>query len=210
MLRHERAAWEDGFSCVCGIDEAGRGPLAGPVHAAAVVFERGFLEREAAASLARLTDSKQLTAAQRDAFYALLSACPSARIGLGVASVEEIDALNILNANHLAMRRAVAALGDPQPDLALVDGHPVKGLPIPHRAIVKGDASSLSIAAASIVAKVTRDRWMDAQDALYPGYGFARHKGYGTRQHLDALRRLGPCPIHRRSFGPVSQLTFPF
>ena len=210
MLRHERAAWEDGFSCICGVDEAGRGPLAGPVHAAAVVFDRGFLEREAAASLARLTDSKQLTAAQRDAFYALLADCPSARIGLGVASVEEIDTLNILNANYLAMRRAIAALGDPQPDLALVDGNPGKGLPNPHRAIVKGDASSLSIAAASIVAKVTRDRWMDAQDALYPGYGFARHKGYGTRQHLDALRRLGPCPIHRRSFGPVSQLTLPF
>ena len=210
MLRHERAAWEDGFSRVCGIDEAGRGPLAGPVHAAAVLFDRNFLEREATASLARLTDSKQLTATQRESYFALLSDCPSVRIGLGVATVEEIDTLNILNANHLAMRRAVAALGNPQPDLALVDGNPVKGLPIPHRAIVKGDASSLSIAAASIVAKVTRDRWMDAQDALYPGYGFARHKGYGTREHLDALRRLGPCPIHRRTFGPVSQLTFPF
>ena len=210
MLRHERAAWADGFSHVCGIDEAGRGPLAGPVHAAAVLFDREFLEREANASLTRLTDSKQLTAAQRDAFFALLSDCPSVRIGLGVATVEEIDTLNILNANYLAMRRAVAALGDPQPDLALVDGNPVKGLPIPHRAIVKGDASSLSIAAASIVAKVTRDRWMNEQDALYPGYGFVRHKGYGTREHLDALRRLGPCPIHRRTFGPVSQLTLPF
>ena len=210
MLRHERAAWADGFSCICGIDEAGRGPLAGPVHAAAVVFERGFLESEADAALSGLTDSKQLTAAQREFFYGFLQECPAARIGLGVATVEEIDTLNILNANYLAMRRAVAALGDPQPDLALVDGNPVKGLPIPHRAIVKGDASSLSIAAASIVAKVTRDRWMDEQDALYPGYGFARHKGSGTAAHLDALRRLGPCPIHRRSFGPVSQLTLPF
>ena len=210
MLRHERAAWADGFSCICGIDEAGRGPLAGPVHAAAVVFERGFLESEADAALSGLTDSKQLTAARREFFYGFLQECPAARIGLGVATVEEIDTLNILNANYLAMRRAVAALGEPQPDLALVDGNPVKGLPIPHRAIVKGDASSLSIAAASIVAKVTRDRWMDEQDALYPGYGFARHKGYGTAAHLDALRRLGPCPIHRRSFGPVSQLTLPF
>ena len=210
MLRHERAAWADGFSCICGIDEAGRGPLAGPVHAAAVVFERAFLEREAAAALSGLTDSKQLTAARREFFLGFLQECPAARIGLGVATVEEIDTLNILNANYLAMRRAVAALGDPQPDLALVDGNPVKGLPIPHRAIVKGDASSLSIAAASIVAKVTRDRWMDEQDALYPGYGFSRHKGYGTDAHLDALRRLGPCPIHRRSFGPVSQLTLPF
>lgn len=210
MLRHERAAWADGFSCVCGIDEAGRGPLAGPVHAAAIVFERDFLEREAEASLAGLTDSKQLTAARREFFYGFLRDCPAARIGLGVATVEEIDTLNILNANYLAMRRAVAALGDPRPGLALVDGNPVKGLPIPHRAIVKGDASSLSIAAASIVAKVTRDRWMDEQDALYPGYGFARHKGYGTAAHLDALRRLGPCPIHRRSFGPVSQLPLPF
>lgn len=209
MLRHERAAWEDGFSCLCGIDEAGRGPLAGPVHAAAVVFDRAFLEREASASLARLTDSKQLTAAQRDAFFDLLSACPSAHVGLGIATAGEIDSLDILRATHLAMRRAVEALPS-LPDLALVDGNPVKGLPVPHRAIVKGDASSLSIAAASIVAKVTRDRWMDAQDALYPGYGFARHKGYGTREHLDALRRLGPCPIHRRTFGPVAQLTFPF
>lgn len=210
MLRHERAAWADGFSCICGIDEAGRGPLAGPVHAAAVVFDRGFLESEADAALSGLTDSKQLTAARREFFYGFLQECPAARIGLGVATVEEIDTLNILNANYLAMRRAVAALGEPQPSLALVDGNPVKGLPIPHRAIVKGDASSLSIAAASIVAKVTRDRWMDEQDALYPGYGFARHKGYGTAAHLDALRRLGPCPIHRRSFGPVSQLTLPF
>lgn len=209
MLRHERAAWEDGFSRVCGIDEAGRGPLAGPVHAAAVLFDRAFLEREATASLARLTDSKQLTAAQRDAFYALLSDCPSARIGLGIANVEEIDTLNILRATHLAMRRAVEALPS-LPDLALVDGNPVKGLPVPHRAIVKGDASSLSIAAASIVAKVTRDRWMDEQAALYPGYGFDHHKGYGTAAHLDALRRLGPCPIHRKTFGPVSQLTLPF
>ena len=210
MLRHERAAWEDGFSCLCGIDEAGRGPLAGPVHAAAVLFDRGFLEREAEAALSGLTDSKQLTAARREFFYGVLQDCPFVRIGLGVATVEEIDTLNILNANYLAMRRAVAALGAPPPDLALVDGNPVKGLPIPHRAIVKGDASSLSIAAASIVAKVTRDRWMDAQDDLYPGYGFSRHKGYGTREHLDALRRFGPCPIHRRTFGPVAQLTFPF
>ncbi|MBR6022108.1 MAG: ribonuclease HII, partial [Kiritimatiellae bacterium] len=121
----------------------------------------------------------------------------------------EIDRLNILRATHLAMARALSQLS-PLPDLALVDGLPVRGLPCPHRAIVSGDASSLLVAAASVLAKVTRDRLMVEADALYPGYGFAAHKGYGTRAHLDALARLGPSPIHRRSFAPVSQLRLPF
>ena len=209
MLRFEQEAWAGGALRVAGVDEAGRGPLAGPVVAAAVVFERTHLEREASRSLAGLTDSKQLPAARREFFFALLSARTEVQIGVGSASVEEIDALNILRATHLAMARALAQLVPP-PVLALVDGLPVHGLPVPHRAIVGGDRASLSIAAASIVAKVTRDRWMAEWAARYPAYGFERHKGYGTRAHLDALRRHGPCPIHRRSFAPVAQLALEF
>lgn len=209
MLRFEQEAWAGGFSQVAGVDEAGRGPLAGPVVAAAVLFERDFLESEAEKSLAGLDDSKKLPASRREFFHALLSACPHARIGVASASVEEIDSLNILRATHLAMARAVAQLAPP-PDLALVDGLPVQGLPVPHRAIVGGDAASLSIAAASVMAKVTRDRLMVQLAAEYPDYGFERHKGYGTKQHLDALRRHGPCPAHRKSFAPVAQLSLEF
>ncbi len=209
MLRFEQEAWTGGFSRVAGVDEAGRGPLAGPVVAAAVLFERNFLEAEAEKSLAGLDDSKKLPAARREFFCALLSGCPHARIGVAAASVREIDALNILRATHLAMARAVAQLAPP-PDLALVDGLPVKGLPVPHRAIVGGDAASLSIAAASVVAKVTRDRLMVELAAEFPVYGFERHKGYGTKAHLDALRRHGPCPAHRKSFAPVAQLALEF
>ena len=209
MLRFEQEAWTGGLLHLAGVDEAGRGPLAGPVVAAAVAFDKDFLEAEADKSLAGLDDSKKLPAARREFFHALLSACPHARIGVASASVEEIDSLNILRATHLAMARAVAQLA-PLPDLALVDGLPVQGLPVPHRAIVGGDAASLSIAAASVIAKVTRDRLMVQLSADYPDYGFERHKGYGTREHLDALRRLGPCPAHRKSFAPVAQLTLEF
>ena len=206
MLRHEQEAWQAGFRHVAGVDEAGRGPLAGPVVAAAVAFDKEFLEAEADQSLAGLTDSKKLPAARREFFFARITSCPQARVGVGSASVEEIERLNILNATHLAMARALAQLA-PLPDLALVDGLPVKGLPVPHRAIVGGDAASLSIAAASVIAKVTRDRWMAALAAEYPAYGFERHKGYGTPEHLAALRRHGPCPAHRKGFAPVAQLT---
>ena len=209
MLRFEQEAWTGGFLRVAGVDEAGRGPLAGPVVAAAVVFDRTFLEAEAERSLAGLDDSKKLPASRREFFHALLAACPHARIGVASASVAEIDSLNVLRATHLAMARAVAQLAPP-PDLALVDGLPVKGLPVPHRAIVGGDAASLSIAAASVVAKVTRDRLMVELAGKYPAYGFDRHKGYGTPEHLDALRRLGPCPAHRKSFAPVAQLSLEF
>ena len=209
MLRFEQEAWTGGLLHVAGVDEAGRGPLAGPVVAAAVAFAKDFLEAEAERSLAGLDDSKKLPAARREFFHALLSACPHARIGVASASVEEIDSLHILRATHLAMARAVAQLA-PLPDLALVDGLPVQGLPVPHRAIVGGDAASLSIAAASVMAKVTRDRLMVQLAADYPDYGFERHKGYGTREHLDALRRHGPCPAHRKSFAPVAQLSFGF
>ncbi len=209
MLRFEQEAWTGGFLCVAGVDEAGRGPLAGPVFAAAVVFEKEFLEAEAERSLAGLDDSKKLPAARREFFHALLSACPHAQIGIASASVEEIDSLNILRATHLAMARAIGKIV-PLPEFALVDGLPVNGLPVPHRAIVGGDAASLSIAAASVLAKVTRDRLMVELAARYPAYGFERHKGYGTRAHLEALRRHGPCPAHRTSFAPVAQLSLGF
>ena len=209
MLRHEQDAWAQGARRIAGVDEAGRGPLAGPVIAAAVVFQRDFLEAEAGGALRGLTDSKKLPARRREFFHALLTASPEVDVGIGSASVGEIDSLNILRATHLAMARAIGELARP-PDLALVDGLPVKGLSVPHRAIVGGDAASLSIAAASVVAKVTRDRWLTELAAQYPDYGFERHKGYGTRAHLDALRRYGPCPAHRQSFAPVAQRVLEF
>jgi len=206
MLEHERDAWATGRLFVAGVDEAGRGPLAGPVVAAAVWFDRDFLEREEKKTLAGVDDSKKLTAARREALYDLLTRCPAAHVAWSAAEVAEITRLDILRATHAAMARALAAL-DPPADFALVDGLPVRGLPVPSRAIVKGDATSLSIAAASIVAKVVRDRRMEELDKLYPEYGFAKHKGYGTAAHLEALRRHGPCPEHRPTFAPVRQLT---
>jgi ribonuclease HII len=206
LLSFEREAASSDASRIAGVDEAGRGPLAGPVVAAAFMADLAWLEAEAPRSLAGLNDSKQLTPASRDRFYALLTAPnPAVSWAAAVVPPDEIDRLNILRATHLGMARALSQLPS-LPDLALVDGLPVRGLPCPHKAIVSGDASSLLIAAASVIAKVTRDRLMVEADALYPGYGFAAHKGYGTRAHLDALARLGPCPIHRRSFAPVSQL----
>lgn len=202
MLVHERAAWTAGHTAIAGVDEAGRGPLAGSVFAAAVVIPREIAEKEIGSRFCGLTDSKKLSPAKRSFFFRLLSEHPSVHIGIGRASADEIDSLDILRATHLAMRRAVEALA-PAPDFLLIDGLPVPDLPVPSRAIVGGDAASLLIAAASVVAKVSRDREMEQLDRLYPGYGFAAHKGYGTREHLDALRRLGPCPIHRRSFAPV-------
>ncbi len=209
LLLHEQEVWNSGATRVAGVDEAGRGPLAGPVVSSAVVFEKTFLKAEANESLDGLTDSKKLSAKRREFFYALLMECPHAQIGIGSASVEEIDSINILRATHLGMRRALEALPS-LPELALVDGLPVKGLPVPHQAIVRGDAASLSIAAASVIAKVTRDRLMVEMAATYPGYGFERHKGYGTQIHMEALQRLGPCPIHRKSFAPVAQRTLQF
>lgn len=202
MLQFERQLWDQGFARLAGVDEAGRGPLAGPVVAAALVFDRAFLEAEQFGRLQGVTDSKALTESQREEFYLLLSAHCPVSIGVGMAEVAEIDSINILRATHLAMARALQALSPPA-DFALVDGLPVSGLPCPSRAIVKGDARSLSIAAASIVAKVTRDRIMQQLDREYPHYGFARHKGYGTRTHMEALLEYGPSPVHRRSFRPV-------
>lgn len=181
---------------MAGVDEAGRGPLAGPVVAAAVVLPPEF-------DGPGLDDSKKLTPGRREALHAALTSHPDVVWAEARAEVEEIDRLNILRATHLAMARALASLPRPA-EHALVDGRPVPGLPVPHTAIVGGDALSLSIAAASIIAKVTRDRLMTALDARFPEYGFARHKGYGVRDHLEALRRHGPSPVHRQSFAPVA------
>lgn len=207
MLTFEEGYWgrsPDGI--LVGIDEAGRGPLAGDVYAGAVVIDR----REAAGLLhgllEGLTDSKCLTPRRREHYLTILEDHHAIRIAVGSASVEEIDTLNILAATHLAMRRAVLELGEPRPAYALVDGLPVRGLPCPSTALVGGDGRSMLIAAASVVAKVHRDRAMVALDRLYPQYGFASHKGYGTRRHLEALREHGPSPVHRRTFAPVAGL----
>ena len=206
MLTFEHDYWrEHPAGILAGVDEAGRGPLAGPVHAGAVAIGRAAVDALQAGPLAALTDSKRLTASSRERFFAFLEAHEAIRIGIGLASVEEIDRLNILNATHLAMRRAVLALGAPLPDYLLVDGLPVRGLPAPSRAIIGGDGLSLLIAAASVAAKVVRDRHMRELDARHPGYGLAANKGYGTRQHLLALERLGVSPAHRRSFTPVAE-----
>lgn len=204
MLQFERQAWENGAVRLAGVDEAGRGPLAGPVVAAALVFDRAFVESEQYGFLQFINDSKSLSPSQRDTSYVLLTGSSFCVIGVGVADVSEIDSLNILRATHLAMARALESLS-PLPDFALVDGLPVPGLPCRSQAIVRGDSRSLSIAAASIIAKVSRDRMMLELDSQYPGYEFARHKGYGTQIHMEALLKLGPCPAHRRSFRPVRE-----
>ena len=205
MLKFERQFWARGLQRLAGVDEAGRGPLAGPVVAAAVVFAPFFIEREEHGLFAALTDSKQLTAAQRDIFFDLLVNSAQVEIGIGFGTAAEIDALNILRATHLTMRRALCNL-PALPEHAIVDGLPVPNLPCPSTAIVKGDGLSLSIAAASVVAKVTRDRWMTELDRQHPEYGFIRHKGYGTAAHIQALLKCGAMAQHRRSFRPVRDI----
>ncbi|MCE9612102.1 MAG: ribonuclease HII [Chthoniobacter sp.] len=200
-LKHERALRKMGFPLVVGIDEAGRGPLAGPVVAAAVVLPDGFRHDQ-------LDDSKKLTARLRDELFAELTSRADINWAVSVVEPEEVDRLNILEATHEAMRRAVAELV-PDPDHALIDGLPVLPFPIPQTALVGGDGLSFSIAAASVIAKVTRDRIMVTMDAQYPGYEFAQHKGYGTALHLARLRAHGPSPIHRKSFSPVRQAVLP-
>jgi ribonuclease HII len=204
-LDHEQALG----GVVLGVDEAGRGPLAGGVFAAAVTVPLGRARELLAGAWAGVHDSKKLSAARREALAKIIRATPGCTWAVAFASPAEIDRLNILRATHLAMRRAVeqviAALGGVAVT-ALVDGLPVKGLPCPSQNLVKGDAKSLFIAAASILAKTARDADCLRLEACYPGYGFAQHKGYPTAAHLEALARLGPCPEHRRSFGPVSQM----
>ncbi|MDD3154329.1 MAG: ribonuclease HII [Victivallaceae bacterium] len=204
LLEFERRKYDQSFRFVAGVDEAGRGPLAGPVVAAAVVLPR---EGTTVTELPDVFDSKQLSAARREVLYAQLCELPGIRFGIGSASVEEIDRINILQATYLAMRRALAQVECC--DFILVDGNRVPGLPAPSLSIVKGDAQSASIAAASILAKVTRDHQMMELDRQYPHYGFCRHMGYATAEHLAALKQYGVCPAHRRSFAPVREIVHP-
>ena len=187
----ENEIYDEGWALLCGVDEAGRGPLAGPVCAAAVILPRGL-------EIAGLNDSKKLTEKKREALYDPI--CEKAlSFGIAFASVEEIEELNILNATFLAMNRAIAKL-DPQPALALIDGNRSTGITVKNRCVVKGDARCANIAAASVLAKVTRDRCMLEMAEKYPEYHFEQHKGYGTKLHYEALRAFGPSPIHRLSF----------
>jgi ribonuclease HII len=193
-LRHERKLWRVGLQAVAGVDEAGVGPMAGPVVAAAVIFPvETFIKG--------VNDSKQLLPERRGELYPLIRSSALA-VGVGIAHPAEVDQLNIFWATMAASERAVAALCR-TPDHVLVDGRRIPELKLPQTRIVGGDRKSFCIAAASIIAKVTRDRMMAELDAQYPGYGFAQHKGYCTTDHMGALDRLGPCPIHRRSFAPV-------
>jgi ribonuclease HII len=203
-LRYERKLWLSGVEAVAGVDEAGVGPMAGPVVAAAVIFEpEAFIKG--------VHDSKQVPADRREVLYEAITARALA-FAVGVAEVEEIDRLNIYHATLAASARAVEGLRV-KPGHVLVDGRPIKALKIPQTHIVGGDRKSFCIAAASIIAKVVRDRLMCEYDSRYPGYGFAQHKGYCTAAHFEAIARLGPSPIHRTSFAPVSaaaQLDFEY
>ena len=196
LCAFEQPLWDAGLTLVAGVDEVGMAPLAGPVIAAAVILAPG-------ARIKGVNDSKQLTPFEREALEPEIRS-KAVAIGVGRAEVEEIDTLNIYHAGLLALRRAVLALL-PQPEHLLVDARKLKGLSVPQQPIIKGDAKSITIGAASIVAKVHRDRLMSDIDAQHPGYGFAHHKGYPTAEHLDALARLGACPLHRRSFAPVAK-----
>ena len=198
----ERVLWAQGMTRVAGGDEAGRGPLAGPVVAAAAILPAKWAESGLPPELEGLNDSKQLTAAQREKYFAFLTTCPEVQFAIAQVGAGQIDAINILRATHRAMNNALAQL-QPAPEHALVDGRPVKTMTVPQTAIVQGDARSYSIAAASVLAKVTRARLMLEFDLQWPKYGFAGHKGYGTVQHLAAIAAHGPCPIHRRSFAPL-------
>jgi ribonuclease HII len=196
-FRYEKKLRGIGVTRIAGIDEAGRGALAGPVVAAAVVLPEKFHHR-------RLDDSKQLAPELREEIYCELVANREVRWTVGIVDSIEIDRINILRASHRAMRLAIEALIEP-PDHVLIDGLPVIPFPLPQTAIIDGDCISLSIAAASVIAKVTRDRMMRDFCALFPQYCFDQHKGYGTELHLLKLHEFGPCPIHRRSFEPVAQ-----
>lgn len=195
-----QAKAEAGAAVLVGIDEAGRGPLAGPVVVAGVVLP---LETD---SLFQVYDSKQVTEAERDELAQQLKGSPDVRIAVAVIPAQRIDEINILEATREGMRQVAVELGA---SLALVDGVKVPRFPVPARFVVKGDATSASIAAASIIAKTTRDAMLVELDAQYPQYGFATHKGYGTQAHLEALRKYGPCPEHRRSFRPVREIINP-
>lgn len=179
------------FDLICGVDEAGRGPLAGPVCAAAVILPKGLV-------IPGLNDSKKLSDKRRRELFPIIQQ-EAVSFGIAFASQEEIDEINILQATFLAMRRAMEQL-NPQPEVALIDGNRETDFGVPCKTVIKGDSLSANIAAASVLAKVTRDNWMMEAAEKYPGYGFEVHKGYGTKAHYAALEKLGPCPIHRRTF----------
>ena len=188
----EKAAVNSGFSCICGVDEAGRGPLAGPVCAAAVILPKG-------AVIKGLDDSKKLTEKKRERLYDIIKQTAVA-YSVAYGTLEEIETVNILEATYLAMNRAIEGL-TVKPDFALIDGNRVpRGIKIPCETIVKGDSKSMSVAAASVLAKVTRDRLMLEYDKKYPEYNFKKHKGYGTKEHTELIKQYGPCEIHRLSF----------
>ncbi len=201
MLTYERQAYLEGFELLAGIDEVGRGPLAGPVVAAAVILPPDINDETVRKELSGIKDSKKLSPPQRRRAYHLIQK-KAIGIGIGVVDEKTIDEINILQATYRAMRQALANL-TPCPGYLLIDGIHIPGINLPQHAIKKGDSLSLSIAAASIIAKVTRDDWMEQLHELYPAYNFASHKGYGTREHLKAIEKHGPCPIHRRSFRGV-------
>ena len=202
----ERALLRRGVTRIAGVDEAGRGPLAGPVVAAAVVLPDDWIREGMPTDLADLNDSKQLTEAERERHFLALTTHPSVRFALALIDAETIDQINILKATHRAMNQALEQL-QPAPAHVLVDGLLVGSIRLPQTPLIKGDSRSYSIAAASVLAKVTRDRLMVEFDRLYPDYGFADHKGYGTERHLAALAIHGPCPIHRRTFAPIKAVT---
>lgn len=191
LWKIENAFYEDGFRAVCGVDEAGRGPLAGPVCAAAVILPRGLEIRD-------LNDSKKLTERKREQLFPIIRES-ALSWSVAFATVDEIEERNILRATFLAMNRAIKGLSV-RPDLALIDGNQNREIELPSRCVVHGDARCASIAAASILAKVSRDHLMLEYAEMYPEYGFEQHKGYGTKAHYEALRKYGPCPIHRLSF----------
>ena len=195
-LAFEMLAHTQGFRTIAGVDEVGRGPLAGPVMAAAVILPKGL-------HIPGIDDSKKLSPHKREILFEVITA-KALSIGIGVVEPEVIDSINILQATRLAMLNAVEKL-DPQPDYLLIDGITPINSGIKQKTVKKGDSLSLSIAAASIIAKVTRDRLMTEMDRLYPGYGFAGHKGYGSVLHMEAIRQLGPSPIHRMTFGGVKE-----
>jgi ribonuclease HII len=201
-FQYEREWARLGLTRLAGVDEAGRGPLAGPVVAAAVILPEAWYAEGIPEELRELNDSKQLSATDRDQYFGFLTTLSGICFGISEVEASVIDQINILQATHRAMNSALAQL-EPPPQHVLVDGLIVKSLVYPQTALVKGDSRSYSIAAASVLAKVTRDRIMIAYDRQYPGYGFCEHKGYPTPAHLEALRRLGPCLIHRRSYAPL-------
>ena len=203
-LNKENSLFSSGLSLVAGVDEVGRGPLAGPVVAAVVTLKSNFSEiLKANEKLLLINDSKKLSAKKREELFAIIQE-NFFEVGIGICDHEIIDRVNILQATFLAMKMALGNLKN-KPEILLVDGKfPIPNLSLKQEAIIGGDALIFSIAASSIIAKVTRDRIMDEMDKKYPQYGFINHKGYGTKEHLEALKKYGPCPIHRKTFKPIS------